>query len=220
MATVHLKDWIMLRANQSLPLKKTQGSPHIWKSVEDCACNMTAPWNQPPLSVFVSLSKWHCHCCWQTLSCVWSCAQCHPQLPPSSFKISQSGADCVDTVGCHTMSHCVKRRCQCCICCICLRRHKETSLCWLHLFVWQPAWLLGCVVAKWSAGSVGAHATNKPNPPSPGKEGILSQTNMHLRVWLFLVHTQINTHPKNTLQADAHLAKLFEVFSACLEYIL
>ena len=39
------------------------------------------PWNQPALCVFVSLTRWQRCCCWQTLSCVWSCAQCQPATP-------------------------------------------------------------------------------------------------------------------------------------------
>lgn len=137
MATVNLKNWMMQRANQRLHLTALTArfSPH------------TPPWNQPPLSVFVSLSWWHSCCCWQTLSCVWSCAQCHPPLPPSFCRIIQSGADCADTVAvtlCHTVSSVGVSVASVAS----VSQDTGKRLCWLHLFVWQSAWLLECVVVK------------------------------------------------------------------------
>lgn len=161
MAIVHLGDWIIHRANQSPHLKKLTASPPL--TYGNRLRTVHATWLHreinPRLSLLhgdiaVAADKHY-------LVCDHVCTVSSP-TPPPSFKISQSGAGCVDTVGCHTVSSVGVS-----VASIAVTSQKtQGNVSLLTSSVCLAACLIaGACTAKGSTGSVGAHAADKPNPP-------------------------------------------------------
>lgn len=127
--------------------------------------------------------------------CVIMCIVSSPT--PPSFKISQSGAGCVDTVGCHTVSSVGVS-----VASVAVTSQKTQGNVSL---LTSSVCLAGCLIAgvcsgeeKRSAGSVGAHTADKFNPPLPGREGIWPP-NKHASLFLAFWHIHKHTTIPKTL---------------------
>lgn len=103
----------------------------------------------------------------------------------SSFRISQSGSDCVDTVGCHTVSSVGVS-----VASVAVTSQKTQGNVSL---LTSSVCLASCLITGVCTGSVGAQAANKSNPPFAGNEGIWPP-NKHASLFLALAHAQAHTH--------------------------
>lgn len=136
------------------------------------------------------------------------CDHVHSVTPPATnpFKISQSGADCVDTLGRHTVSSVGVGVASVAVT---SQKTQGNSVSLLTSSVCLAARLIaGCVVAKRSAGPVGARAANTPNPPFTGKKkGKQGPKQTHISVCGFSIartHTHTEAH---TFQKHSHCSK-------------
>lgn len=116
-----------------------------------------------------------------------------PELPASAFRISQSGAGCVDTVGCHTVSSVGVS-----VASVAVTSQKTRG--GVSLLT-SSVCLAACLIAGVCSGEEelpaqsGLHAADKTNPPSqaPNKHPLLCSS-VHWRI-----HTHTNTKIPKTL---------------------